>query len=425
MKKIILSISIMSTCAFFSPAHSNDSLYYQIGGGKANDDTFRNFNSFTLNLDPYVGGNYTCGNFDITESVNQLVSELSSVPDEFAEYLQVAALDLLLGLAAVSLQKAAPGIYEFLTNSYARHKEYVEVRLASCRELERTIDSGEINGFRDLAKLVSWRRSAETDTSIQEAEEEATGEAGVPWINGNAGGVGQEPIKIVADSITAGYSNMFGSGGPDASSGFAGTQFSTADEASAWAVKVLGEKFITFVDDSSTESGGGLLSVVAPEAEEVLTVINDIIDNPVAATPDQLDLLSTPFYRITPTVLETINSNNSTSRNILINRLASEISIYRNIERAFFIRSVLRSSLDHSAISFHNEAPRMVREMIAELDDDIMTIRARNDIRKEFVGNLLQYSIENAQNIESSADLAVPQGRARETLPDGSIIKEQ
>ena len=105
--------------------------------------------------------------------------------------------------------------------------------------------------------------------------------------------------------------------------------------------------------------------------------------------------------------------------------MASEISIYRNIERAFFIRSVLRASLDHPAITFHNEAPAMIRGMIAELDDDIRNIRDRNDVRKEFVGGLLNYSIENAQNIESTSDLQVPQTDAGETLPDGSILLKE
>ena len=87
MKKISLFTIALVLCLFLSPANSNDRLYYQIGGGRASDDTFKNFNSFKLNLDPYVSGNYSCGNFDIAESVKALISELSDVPDEFAEYL--------------------------------------------------------------------------------------------------------------------------------------------------------------------------------------------------------------------------------------------------------------------------------------------------------------------------------------------------
>ena len=348
MKKLI-SLCVTSMCLLSQPAFAvGESLYYEIGGGRLSDTALNDWNEFTVDLDFYASGSYSCGDFDIGESIKTKVRELRDIPDEFEEYLKVAALDYIYGLIALSIQKAAPGAYEYLTNSYLRHKEFVQLKVASCQQVERLVQNNGIKEFKDLAKLVQWQKGAEAGEAVQEAEAKADASQGIPWVDGvYHGGTGQDPIKLVEHSVAKGYEFLTGSivaNGDDTSS--IKSAFPNSSDAVAWATQVFGEKLITFTTPSQSITGSGLYPEISKTTDERLVTLDKVLKKPTAATKAELESLSTPAFRVTPEALSAINSQSPDAQMLIKNRLASEIATYQAIERAYFIRSLVVAALD-------------------------------------------------------------------------------
>lgn len=426
MKKII-SLCVTSMCLLSQPAFAvGESLYYEIGGGRLSDTALNDWNEFTVDLDFYASGSYSCGDFDIGESIKAKVRELRDVPDEFEEYLKVAALDYIYGLIALSIQKAAPGAYEYLTNSYLRHKEFVQLKVASCQQVERLVQNNGIKEFKDLAKLVQWQKGAEAGEAVQEAEAKANASQGIPWVDGvYHGGVGQEPIKLVEHSVAKGYEFLTGSivaNGDDTSS--IKSAFPNSSDAVAWATQVFGEKLITFTTPSQSITGSGLYPEISKSTDERLVTLDKVLKKPTAATKAELESLSTPAFRVTPEALSAINSQSSDAQTLIKNRLASEIATYQAIERAYFIRSLVVAALDEPNFYFTAVMPRHFDSFIERIDDGIQVARDRAKIRREFVGDLMVDTFKRKEEVENRFENIPDTFQPQEKTPDGAIIEK-
>lgn len=426
MKKLI-SLFVMLVCFLTQPAFAvGESLYYEIGGGRLSDTALNDWNEFTIDLDTYASGSYSCGDFDIGESIKSKVKELSNAPDEFEEYLKVAALDYIYGLIALSIQKAAPGAYEYLTNSYLRHKEFVQLKVASCQQIENLVQNNGISEFRDLAKLVQWQKGAEAGETVQETEEKANASQGVPWVDGvYHGGDGQDPIKLVEHSVAKGYEFLTGStsANGDATSSIK-SAFPNSSDAVSWAIRVFGEKLITFTKPSQSITGSGLYPEISQATDERLLTLDKVLKKPTAATKEELDSLSTPAFRITPDALSAINSQSSDAQTLVKNRLASEIATYQAIERAYFIRSLVVASLDEPNFYFTAVMPRHFDSFIDRIDDGIQVARDRAKVRREFVGNLMVDTFKRKEEVENRLENLPDAFQPQEKTPDGAIIEK-
>ncbi len=425
MKKLVslcLASMLLSQPAFAV----GESLYYEIGGGRLSDTALNDWNEFTVDLNAYASGAYSCGDFDIGESIKAKVRELRNVPDEFEEYLKVAALDYIYGLIALSIQKAAPGAYEYLTNSYLRHKEFVQLKVASCQQIERLVQNNGIKEFKDLAKLVQWQKGAEAGESVQEAEAKADASQGIPWVDGDYyGGEGQEPIKMVEHTVTKGYEFLTGStaaNGDDTSS--IRSAFPKSLDAVTWAVEVFGEKLISFTKPSQSITGSGLYAEISKSTEERLITLEKVLKKPTAATKAELDSLSTPAFRVTPEALSAINSQSPEGQVLIKNRLASEIATYQAIERAYFIRSLVVAALDEPNFYFTSVMPKHFDTFIGRIDDGIMVARNRAKIRQEFVGDLMIDTFKRKEEVENRLESLPDTFQPQEKTPDGAIIEK-
>ena len=426
MKKLI-SFYLAAMCFLSQPAFAvGESLYYEIGGGRLSDTALNDWNEFTIDQDAYASGSYSCGDFDIGESIKAKVRELRNVPDEFEEYLKVAALDYIYGLIALSIQKAAPGAYEYLTNAYLRHKEFVQLKVASCRQIERLVQNNGIKEFKDLAKLIQWQKGAEAGESVQEAEAKADASQGVPWVDGEYyGGDNQDPIKLVEHSVAKGYEFLTGStaaNGDDTSSIRAA--FPNSSDAVDWAVQVFGEKLITFTKPSQSITGSGLYPEISKSTDERLATLDKVLRKPTAATKAELDSLSTPGFRVTPEALSAINSQSPEGQNLIKNRLASEIATYQAIERAYFIRSLVVAALDEPNFYFTAVMPKHFDVFIGRIDDDIKVARNRAKIRQEFVGDLMIDTFKRKEEVENRLENLPDTFQPQEQTPDGAIIEQ-
>ena len=405
---------------------SSDAFYYRIGGGQLSDSARYRWNEFTLNLDPYASASYSCGDIDLDESLKSLIRDLESIPDEFETYLKEASIDLLYGLVALSLQKAAPGMYEYLTNAYIRHKEYLQVRLASCKRIESLVADGEINQLKDLAKMVEWRRAIEQGTPVQEAEAEVDGRKGIPWVGGEYyGGEGQKPIRLVEHSIAKGYENLVGSGTTgDTSSSAMAYYFPSSEDAKEWGVSVLGDKVISFTGDSQSVTGSGLQTVISQTTESVKLILNAAVINPSGTTQEQLDQLSTPNFRLTVPALAAIGARAAEHQSLLKNRLASEIATLQELEKVYLIRDYIVSAMDEPHVFFGPLRRTHFPELLAKIDDDIRVARDKAAIRREFMGELLIQVFDTRDELEDQPTNMPGFSEPREPLRGTGILKK-
>jgi len=420
-----LLLSVLST-AVHGQSY-NDKFYYEIGGGQLSDSALSEWSAFTLDLDPYASSQYSCGDFDMDESLKALIRDIADVPDEFEEYLKVAGIDLLYGLIALSIQKAAPGVYEYLTNAYIRHKEFLQLKMANCRRAEALLADGELNKLSDLAKLIEWRKAIEEGKSIQEAEAEVDGSEGIPWVDGEYyGGEGQGPIKLVEHSTIKGYENLFGGTSASAAKDSAiAYYFPVGEDAKTWAVEVFGDKIISFVDDNQSITGSGLQASISSSTLEIAEILARVVPNPTAASKNELDQLSTPNYRVTVAALSAIGARKIGQQEILKSRLASEIATLQAIEKAYIIRDLIVSATDEPHIYYSPLKKDHYDGLIAQIDDGIEVARNKAKVRNEFMGQLLITTFETRDEIEDQPSNLPGAVDPKETLRGTGVLPEE
>src|SRR5690606_2378222 len=158
-------------------------------------------------------------------------------------------------LPALIIQRADPGLYNLLTNGILQARLDFDRSKLTCRAIaERMADmAGGQLGWNQLAEGMALRQAvASTDAvSAIEQAEASRGNDGVPWVGGgNAGGAGQNPIRVVGDVTRAGYNLLNGRAVTDTTpidGTTCGNRLScqtwTSPEAAAeWATRVLGEQ---------------------------------------------------------------------------------------------------------------------------------------------------------------------------------------
>lgn len=428
MKKRLLTLGLLA--CFSLPAFGqtySDKFYYEIGGGQLSDTALSDWNAFTLDLDPYASSRYSCGDFDLDESLKALIRDIADVPDEFEEYLKVAGIDLLYGLVALSIQKAAPGVYEYLTNAYIRHKEFLQLKLANCRRAEALLANGDINKLADLAKLIEWKKAIEQGKSVQDAEAEVDGTEGIPWVDGEYyGGEGQDPIKLVEHSTVKGYENLYGgtnAGGPTDSS--IAYYFPASADAKDWAVEVFGDKIISFVDDNQSITGSGLQASISASTVEIAEILERVVPNPTAASKEELNQLSTPNYRVTVSALAAIGARKIGQQEVLKSRLASEIATLQSIEKAYIVRDLIVSATDEPHIYFGPLKDDHYAGLVAQIDDGIEVARNKAKVRNEFMGQLLITTFDTRDEMEDQPSNLPGSVEPKETLRGTGVLPEE
>ena len=198
------------------------------------------------------------------------------------------------------------------------------------------------------------------------------------------------------------------------------------DSASAveWAIRIFGEKLITFTQPSKSITGSGLYPEISKATDERLATLDKVLKKPTAATKEELDSLSTPAFRVTTDALSAINSQNPAAQMLIKNRLASEIATYQAIERAYFIRSLVVASLDEPAFYFTAVMPRHFDSFVDRIDDGIKVSRDRAKIRQEFVGDLMIDTFKRKDEVENKLENLPDTYLPEEKTPDGATIQK-
>jgi integrating conjugative element protein (TIGR03755 family) len=408
-----------------TPAPAENSLwYYEIGGARA-ASVPANPNAVTTTVrgSLKLGLGYSCAKFDPVLGVANALNNIKAGADRMMDAMVNAATSAIASLPALILQRANPGLYDLFQNALLRAEETVALATKNCEQMETEIAQGK-NPFEEwvvLSKGTDWKAQMGTGgidvVTAKKNVESAAGNNGVPWpvAGGAAGGVGQPPIRVIGDTVQAGWNVILGrlptAGGtvPNGPTAPRLAQvWSSPAAARDWGVEVLGDIEVRTCDGCprSGRPGVGLLPEQEAATTMVRTELNNLLIGTSAPTLANLDKASAPGIAVTRDVIEAVQELSPEERTVALDKLAGEIALARTLEKALLLRRALLAGRQVPEIA-GSPATDDIERKLAELDREIDNLLFETRVRREVVSNTAAQLLREAHR-RKGASLGTP-----------------
>ncbi len=416
-QRIRLAVTVLAVLVAVTTAHAQtiingngvstsgsvigDNLLYSIGGGHAvSMGPTGNMQSIGVGLG--WNSNLICGNMDLATTLqNQLNGVTNGFQSIMSSVIQNATA-AVASLPALIIQRADPGLYNLLTNGILQARLDFDRSKMTCRAIaNRLADlAGGQTGLDQIAEGMALKQSVggsqDAVAAVQQAES-SKGNNGVPWVGGgNAGGSGQNPIKVVSDTTRAGYNLLNGRDVTDTSSiasdtcnnGLTCQTWSSPDAASAWATRVLGEREQQTCESctkTQTTPGVGLTPLIQEEYEAKLQVLQDLVTGAKPTTSDNLAAAGSDSLPVTRGVIEALREE--PDQDLLGKRLASEVALSSVLEKALLLQRTLLTGKQEPNIAANQLAVQAVNQENDTLEREINNLKTELELRHELAGN--------------------------------------
>jgi integrating conjugative element protein (TIGR03755 family) len=412
---VLFSVASLNLHAQGSPRPTGSGeWYYVMGGG----DPYLGYSqSNRTNIDIGVGARWSLLNacqFDPVASIRDTFEDAQNSLYGLSQQVTSSALLAMKSWGLSQIQQNYPGLYDFMTKGLADAKESFQVAVKNCRDYQRDIEQGDnpIDGWLKVARKSEWASasaSGKNPSTIQDKIDTQAADKGVPWVGGEMrGGVGAPPIDVIGDTVSTGYEHVTGgnsggstsspsggsSGGTSSGGGVnyqprtIGTVFSSAEEAKTWTTAVVGERIVrtcTTCTKVEVRVGQGLRLQHVEEKTIVIENLNKLVYGNNEPTNEELTSLSAPGMGllITTDIIDSLRSEKEIERQILLNRLATEIALARLMEKALLSRDLLGAGLQEPNIAANEVARSEVNDAKQRLTDEIDNILFEQQVRKE------------------------------------------
>jgi integrating conjugative element protein (TIGR03755 family) len=377
-----------------------DEVLYSIGGGRAvSMGPVGQMRSIGVGIG--WNSNLICGNMSITTTLQNQLNGISNGFQAIMSQVIQNATAAVASLPALIIQRADPGLYNLLTNGILQARLDFDRSKLTCRAIaERMADvAGGQLGWDQLAEGMALKHAvASTDAvSAIEQAEASRGNNGVPWVGGsNAGGTGQDPIRVVGDVTRAGYNLLNGRDATDSSpidSTSCGNRLScqtwpSPDAAVAWATRVLGEQEHRTCEScikTQTTAGVGLTPLIQEEYETRLDALRELVTGTSPTTLDNLDVAGSGSLPITRGVIEALRDE--PDQDILARRLASEVALSSVLEKALLLQRTLLAGRKEPNVSANQLAQQAVTYESSLLEQEINNLKTELELRRELAAN--------------------------------------
>lgn len=400
----------------------DDQLLYTIGGGRAvSMSRAPGMQSYGVGVG--WNANLICGDMSLEVTLR---NQLNGITDGFQAIMSdiiESATAAVASLPALIIQRADPALYNLLTNGILQARlDYDRSKLA-CRQIAdrmAEVAGGQL-GWDQLAEGLALRdavANGDAVSAIEEAEDNR-GNNGVTWIGGqNAGGAGQEPIRVVGDVTRAGYNLLNGRGITDTSpietnscSGrLTCVTWPSPDVAAAWAVRVLGETQHRTCDTctkTQATAGVGLTPLIQEEYERKLQALQGLVSGAQALTVENLEAAGSTAMPITRGVIEALRDE--PDQNLLAHRVASEIALAAVLERALLLQRILLAGAKEPNVVANQLAQDAISRETVWLSQEVENLRTELEIRRTLASNAPMAIIERHSG-RSDASRGVVQG---------------
>ena len=134
---ILLLISLVNTANAAPSANANNSqFYYKIGGARSISAPL---NEGVVNLK--LGGSsdyglgFSCGKFNPTLAIKNLLNGFKSIPDQLVNGALSAVNASIGSLPALILQRMNPGLYDLFQNGKLRAEAQLNIAPKSCKPI--------------------------------------------------------------------------------------------------------------------------------------------------------------------------------------------------------------------------------------------------------------------------------------------------
>ena len=381
--------------------------YYKAGG----NDPYLTFSSTDrTNIEIGAGAAWTIGNACNIDPNASFTDEFSNVKNSIynaGNELLSSAQALVQSQLLSEIRDLNPGWYDTITKGMLEARQNVNLAIKSCEDMQRDLATGKspIDGWVKIANREDWIRSTATGQNPVETKatiNEQSGNDGITWVDGGkAGGLNQPPIEVIGDTTAVGYQQWTGS-----TSDRIYTVWPTPEKAKEWVTAVVGEKEVQLCNGCNklkTRIGQGLRVKHVEERQAVFQALDTVLSSAYPPTDEQLDSLSVPGMgiAINREVINALSKEEPAEREILANRLISEIALGRVMEKSLIARELLLSGRQEPNISANGEAQADVSEALARLDQQIQNILFEQEVRAKVLTGTAQLVLQRASTLNS------------------------
>ena len=444
---LLMSFSLISLNGYSAPvANSNNSqFYYEIGGARSislppNVDV----KTQSLNGSFEYGLGYSCGNFDPTLGLSNILNDLQGAGNSLINGAVGAVTAAIGSLPALIMQRIDPGLYDLFQNALIRAEATLSLANQTCEQYEEQINEGKnpFAGWTDLSKVIDWKvqmgnkgfGSSKVDVvQAKKTVQTSNGGNGVPWIGGNkAGGNNQEPIKATYDVVLAGY-NLTLNRSADETKAPVIAKGSTPprivevwekpDDASQWAVDVLGDVYIRTHNNHAVQTtpGHGLLPKIEKAMTAIQTNLTELVSGNNQPTLENLHEVSSNAVLINRDVIQAIQALGPSEQAIAVSKLASEAAMSKVMEKALLIRRMLITG-GHEPNVAQTEASEYTKESVLQLDRDINDVLFEKRVHTELASATPAMILElKAQHENRSYTHKKEAGADENIIEDGAV----
>ena len=444
---LLLFIAAVSDDTSAAPLANSDNspFYYQIGGARSISMPANAYvKTYPISASAEFGLGYSCGKFDPTLGLSNILNGLKNTGNNLVNGAIGAVTSAIGSLPALIMQRIDPGLYDLYQNALIRAEATLALANKTCEQYEQQIRNGEnpYEEWTQLSKAIDWKvqmgtgsyGSSKTDVvQAKKQVETNNGKNGSPWVGGKrAGGQGQAPIKMTSDVVKAGYNLTLNRAADDGTKPKPPTGkpeprlteiWKTPEEASQWAVDVLGDVYVQTQDNHPTKTvpGHGLLPKIASKTDDNEKALIDLVTGKNKPTIKNLEEVSSDAALINRDVIEAIRALGPSEQAIAVSKLASESAMANTLEKALTIRRLLLTGVKEPNIEV-SPASKQIRETVAELEREIDDVLFERRIRKELASETSQtiLQLQAAHKTRASA-LKEAAGNEKKLIQDSAV----
>jgi integrating conjugative element protein (TIGR03755 family) len=425
-------------------ANAQSGWYYEMGGATPfSQPSWTSYNAVPLNASGDVSWAYSCGKFNMSNSVNKLLQDVRSSADDYLNAMISNAQAAVSSLPAIILQRASPSLYDIMQNGLLRAQASANAARLDCKAMEDTIiaNGGGVgavwDNFKQAAKVSDWKAEVSYSRNdivrAQKNVEANAGKNGIAWpaVGGGAraGGDNQPPIQLSGDIARAGFKLASRAGNPvgtltaingdiSAARGASTTSknfglfglfnfFPTEQSAADYVKRVVGEVTVTTTDtgQKQTQPGFGLREEVAREAKRVYDLLAVVMVQATPMSDAQRNDISKGEVKLTDQLINAVREMPAIERQLVTVRLANEIALQNEIAKAIKAIELIRLGGDVPEIYNLLVAQEHTEEMVDEIKKYIDELLYEKRINQEIVALTATQILDRAQIARSGAIL--------------------
>jgi len=395
---VCLCISFFSSATADDRTPSEPFVYYQMGGGDSISDALNPGVTLSANrLGPAFRQPSSC---EIWENRENLAGYAETIINDFIETKMESAAGLVQNMtiavksidkmaAIAALERALPGMYDWMNQMTGMINNQLEVSMNSCRAAvgKQRAGSSVLDSWLDVSTNIAWRKTLDPDyayntddthiNKVARTIHEKAPSTPIPWFGGDSGAIPGKPIKVTEGIISAGYAASASTSytgtaisgpptapntviNPNGTTSVSPTEtrlaklFPTSAEAVAFATQVLGEESILYCNepgcDTDITAGIGLKATYSAERARLLEawakLLQDYppntINNPKLS---EFDDVSSQGVRITKQVYNVLRRQTPQNRNVYIYKFVSDVAIANTVEKALALIEMVNSGV--------------------------------------------------------------------------------